>query len=240
MQQPSLSRAVPMGVLGFLMGAGITIVVRALQSITPIWAVGPGIVFGTIFCAIAFVWGMGAFDPRMSEHHDPSHVPQHDDHADEAPKPFGILSNSIWQLSFLTILLLVSLAVMSQIGPTLITTDENAASVRDVGYMAVTIGEQELQVSTLTMFVIFVIFTLFSLLVTAGIMGIVFTFLSQGVAEAKVTATAAKAAASGGTVSEPAVGPVRPLEVVGRSAGWLARKLRGSGTDGTEKNTRRT
>src|SRR5262245_45850796 len=105
--QPGISRAVPMGIFGFLIGSLLVIVARGLQSLDPLWAVGPGIVFGAFFCAGFFMWGIGAFDPRMSVHGE---------HVEETPKvekPRTILSGYIWQATFLTLIVLLVLAVIA-------------------------------------------------------------------------------------------------------------------------------
>jgi hypothetical protein len=187
MQQPSLSRAVPMGVLGFLVGALLVIMVRAVQSLTPVWDVGPGIVFATLFAAGFFVWGIGAFDPRMSVHGEDEHGDAH--HAVEAePTPFGILTSAIWQIAFLTILLILALMIGAKLGPTLITTGDPTAAVESNGAFPMTIGGMEFMVSKLTIFAIFVIWTFISLLVTAALISRVMTLLVEGVNEARLPA----------------------------------------------------
>jgi hypothetical protein len=186
MQQPSLSRAVPMGVLGFLIGALLVIIVRAVQSLTPVWDVGPGIVFATLFAAGFFVWGIGAFDPRMSVHGEGEHGAEH--HAEPEPTPFGILVGSIWQIAFLTIILILALMIGAKLGPTLIVTADPTAAVESNGAFPMTIAGMEFMVSKLTLFALFVIWTFISLLVTAALISRVMSMLAEGVAETRLPA----------------------------------------------------
>jgi hypothetical protein len=66
--QPGLARAVPMGILGFTIGAVIAYGIRLAQGLEPNAAapygfVGSAMVLGAFISAGFFVWGMGAFDP---------------------------------------------------------------------------------------------------------------------------------------------------------------------------------
>jgi hypothetical protein len=67
--QPGLPRAVPFGIVGFLLGAALVIIIRSLQSMDPIWNPEIGLVFAGFMAAGFFVWGIGAFNPKLSEHH---------------------------------------------------------------------------------------------------------------------------------------------------------------------------
>lgn len=199
MYTPGISRAVTMGVIGFMVGALLVIIVRALQSLDPVWDTGVGIVFATFFCAGFFVWGIGAFDPRLSKHgEEHEHEEAHAEAAEEvAAPPTAILSSSIWQIAALLIVLVVALAAMSLLGPTLIITREPDAAFNQVGMVPMELNVPGLfnidfgTVSQLTIFAGFVIFMIVSLAVAAGLLGFVMTFLSQGVAEARSGATAA-------------------------------------------------
>src|SRR5262245_26698734 len=96
--QPGLSRAIPMAILGFLFGSLVVIVLRFLQSLDPIWAVGPGLVVSVIFTAIFFVWGMGAFNPAMSVHGEEAEAHHEEVDPDNAP-PRHLLTSSVWSLT---------------------------------------------------------------------------------------------------------------------------------------------
>ena len=71
--KPGLARAVPMGIGGFTIGVILAYLIRLAQGLEPNAAapyafVGPALVLGAFISAGFFVWGMGAFDPRMSVH----------------------------------------------------------------------------------------------------------------------------------------------------------------------------
>jgi Na+-transporting methylmalonyl-CoA/oxaloacetate decarboxylase gamma subunit len=223
MQQPGLTRAIPMAVLGFLVGALVVIIVRALQSI-PLWDAGVGIVFGTLFCAAFFIWGMGAFDPKMNLHGEEAER-ELERLAQEEPPPDKILFGTVWQLVTLTVLgfiVLMAFAVLS--GLTLITTKDPLASMIAVGYFEMELFGQTIQVTQLVVFVIFLIVAFVSLALVAGAIGWLFTFLSRGIKEAEtipLTAKPAPALASaaaagalpagaGATVPEAAAEPSKP------------------------------
>lgn len=184
--QPGLTRAVPLGIIGFLVGALLVIVIRALQNLDPIWAVGPGIVLGTFGAAFFFVWGMGAFDPRMSVHGEHA-AEAHPAEAEE--KPLMILGGYVWQITFILTLLLIALMAFAWLptGLTLITVGDPVGSAVGIGYFPVTIGDTEIQVSELVVFIGFILITLVLLALVAGGIGFIFHALAQGVTEAKST-----------------------------------------------------
>lgn len=194
--QPGLNRAVPMGILGFLFGALLVILLRELQGLDPVWNAEVGFIMAAFVSAGFFVWGMGAFDPRMNQHaHEPevdelgmvvaSDHNEEDHHAEETDEPIRILGATLWQISFLTIAMIFILAAMATFPSGLrlqVTSDPDAA--RDqVGYttMDLPILGEDVVVSQLTMFVGLVIVTLLSLGVIGGLIAAVLTFLNQGV-----------------------------------------------------------
>jgi len=185
--QPGLSRAVPMGILGFLLGALIVIILRALQGLTPLWDVGVGVVLAVFMGAGFFVWGMGAFDPRMSVHGEAAEQPQT---ADGEPKPTALLASTIWQLTTILIVFMIIIGFVAWLpgGPRLTVTDNALASPVQVGYFELTMGDQVVQVSELVVFIAFIIIMMVSLLLAAGAVGAVFFSLARGVANASVAA----------------------------------------------------
>jgi len=191
--QPGLSRAVPLGILGFLIGTGLLMLIRALQSLDPVLDSQLAIVMGSLFCAGFFVWGMGAFDPKMSEH---AHEPGTDDHAlahaeaeHEEETPLKILGGYMWVFVTLLMAIILVIAFVGFLpqGPALKTVSDPMGDVAAIGMFPVEIGNQTIMVSKLTVLIAFVAFMFFSLLIAAGGIGFIFTMLAQGAAEAKVT-----------------------------------------------------
>lgn len=202
--KPGLARAVPMGFLGFLAGALLVIIIRGLQNMDPLWDAQVGFILAGFMSAGAFLWGMGAFDPRMSTH---PHEPEVDEYGlvvaepqeehtppEEDAKPLTVLGYSIWQVSFLTIVLLLLLAGWASLpgGFFLRVSSDPEASTADVGYetIALPFGGPEVEVSQLTVFVGFVIFTLLSLAVIGGVIALVFYSLSYGVTNVRANESA--------------------------------------------------
>lgn len=73
LDKPGLTRAIPMGILGFVIGALLVLAVRALQGMDPLWEPGVALAITPLFTTFFFLWGMGAFNPKMSEHGDHGH-----------------------------------------------------------------------------------------------------------------------------------------------------------------------
>jgi len=84
MDKPGLSRAIPALIVGFVASLAFVYVMRSLQAMEPVWANSEssegaqvGLVLAAFVCMGTFMWGVGAFDPKMSEHGE---------HAHEAPE----------------------------------------------------------------------------------------------------------------------------------------------------------
>lgn len=189
--RPGLSRAVPMGVLGFLIGMVILVLIRGLQGLTPLMDPELAVILGTFLAAGFFVYGMGAFDPRMNQHaHEPA--PGEEAHAlvpveEEPAKPQQILGSYLWQLSTILLVLLIGIIFFALLpdGPSLRTVQGPDGNVSAVGYVPIPIGSNTFYVSQLTVLLGFVIFMFISLAVVAGGLGFVFFGLNQGVATVK-------------------------------------------------------
>lgn len=196
MYKPGLSRAVPMGVIGFLAGALLVFILRALQSLVPIWDPGVGLVFGTFFSAGFFVWGMGGFDPSMSAHGDGEHG--HDDahaaHEEEVAAPTTILGYSVWQILFATIIMLSLIGVFAWLGPKLTTVASGDANVGTIGMVPMDLFGTEIVVSQLVIFVVVILFMFISLAVVAGGIGFVVNMLNRQLVETAPGNVAAAAA----------------------------------------------
>lgn len=98
MDKPGLSRAIPYMIAAFMASLIFVYAVRSLQNMEPVWMnaeTSEGAQVGLVLAAFvsmgAFMWGVGAFDPKMSEHGD--HAVEHDDAAESefALKTTGIV-----------------------------------------------------------------------------------------------------------------------------------------------------
>jgi hypothetical protein len=229
--KPGLSRAIPMALIGFIIAAFLVTGIRALQQMDPLWDTGVVLVLAPFFVTGFFLWGMGGFDPKMSEHH--AHEPEgglvtalvtqeeaHDHHDEEPAKPLSILGAEIWRITTITLLLMLGLFAFATIPNRLVlqTVAEPEANVS--AFDATTtfdlpVGLGNFEGSQLSVFIGFILFTVFSLFAFGGGMGLLMHFLSRNVSEAKVT-----------TPSEKDLTPPAPARFIGRIAGNLARSLR--------------
>jgi hypothetical protein len=201
--QPGLARAVPMGIVGFAGGALLAILIRLAQGLDPNPAapyafVGPALVLGAFISAGVFVWGMGAFDPKMSVHGE---------HAEEAlakpeaETPSQILSGYTWQIFTWTTILILAVAIFAFLpsGPQLrsVSGDGNPSAIgfttleqiyqpiREFADKAAGIKMPALadnfapiQISYLVLFIIFVLWTIISLFAVSGLLAFIFSYLA--------------------------------------------------------------
>jgi hypothetical protein len=186
-----------MGILGFLFGGLIVIILRSLQGLTPLWDTGAGIVLGVLMAAAFFVWGVGGFDPRMSVHGEAA------DEVDEEAEatPAGLLRGSIWQIATLLLLLLLAVAAFALLpgGLALTITADPLASTAQVGMfeMELPFGGPVVQVSQLVVFIVVIIIMFLSLGVAAAVISAILYALNRGIREAQTGGTAALAVAGG-------------------------------------------
>lgn len=205
MVKPGFYRGVPMAILGVILGALLVLGVRALQSMDPVWDPGVALVVIPFTTTWLFLWGVGAFDPRMSahgEHHEETHaegaiVPaetslataDHHHEAEEVDPPVAVLGAEIWRIAFWSlIMLLILFAVAAFGGLDLRSVNEGEASrlvfETDVVF-ALPFGLGTFVASQLTVFLGFIIFTLFSLFVAALILYGLFYYGNLGVKAVK-------------------------------------------------------
>ena len=201
--QAGLSRAIPMAIIGFMIGALVTIILRGLQSLDPIWSAGPGLVLAGFTMAGFFVWGMGAFDPKLSVHGEAEEA-AHEELQKEAAQPRSILLGSTWMIATIVIIVIGLLAAFAVLpgGFGLIQTVTPGASTAMVGYTQVTLpfGGPDIEVSTLVIFGVFILVAFVSLAAAAWVFSFLLTSLSHGLIEVQT--------AGGGTAALPA--PAEP------------------------------
>ena len=111
MDKPGLGRAIPALIVGFVASLAFVYAVRSLQNMDPVWmnaetseGAQVGMVLAAFVCMGAFMWGVGAFDPKMSEHGEHA-----DEQEEEAPeKDFALRTtgpvfragNRLWDLAW--------------------------------------------------------------------------------------------------------------------------------------------
>ena len=69
MKHPGINRAIPGALLGFVIGELLVLGLRWLQGLPP-WDPGVAIVLAPFTLMIGWMWGVGAFNPKLSEHGD--------------------------------------------------------------------------------------------------------------------------------------------------------------------------
>ncbi len=207
MLQPGLARAVPMGILGFIGGALLALVIRMLQGLDPAGSVGAAFVLGAFISAGVFVWGMGGFDPRMSVHGEHAE----EEHAvvkaapPQDPAPVSILGAFTWQVAFWTILGVLVIAGFAFLpaGPHVRNVHPGQGDVSSVGFVALggiyqPIREflqtatglellpkmsddlAALQVSYLVLLVVFIAAIMFSLFLFGALIAGALNYFNQG------------------------------------------------------------
>jgi len=203
--KPGITRAVPMGILGFIFGLLFVTGLRALQGLDPAFDLGLGMIVAAFTTSGFFVWGMGGFDPRMSQHpHEPEVnelglivAPAEDDSAadeeeEKTAPPFRVLGYSMWQVAFwliVTILLVWGFAWLPT-GLTLEVSSDAEAQRSAIGTFTLDLPflDEPLVMSQLTAFVGVVIIILLALGAVAGGIALLMTSLSRNVTEARQNA----------------------------------------------------
>lgn len=234
MEKPGLSRGIPGALIGVALGAALVAILRALSGIEPVWDNGAAMVLVPFTTMGGWLWGVGAFNPKMSEHH--AHPPE-DDHEEtaivpaedaahahdaEEETPIGILSGQLWRIGTLS---LVAVFIFFALATNPITSglymqqsNDAEASVGAIDFeqtFALPFGTGEFEASQLTVFLGFVAFTILSILVVAGGIGFLLYAGHQGVASANEL-----------QVTRDMQTPPAPVRWVGRQSRKLAAGLR--------------
>ena len=94
MDKPGLGRAIPALIVGFVASLAFVYVMRSWQQMDPVWmnaesseGAQVGLVLAAFVCMGTFMWGVGAFDPKMSEHGE--HVDEQEEE-EAAEKDFAL------------------------------------------------------------------------------------------------------------------------------------------------------
>ncbi len=227
--QPGLTRAVPMGIVGFISGAAFVLVLRLLQSMDPLWDAQIAGMMGGIGSTIGFLWGMGAFDRSQAHHHIDAHYDdtageivvvgahaEHDGDHDEHIDPRQQFSLEVWQVALGVVVMIVALLGFASLsaGPGLTTSNDPAANANTIGYFTMDLFGQEVVVSQLFALLVFAAFTLISLAAIGWLITQVFYGMSRGLrvaeAEGNIPLNALPASSVSGLLTSGGVGGVVP------------------------------
>lgn len=223
--QPGISRATIGGIIGFFVGAAVVIALRVGFNFTPYWNTGLILTMGILTTAVGFVWGIGGFNPTMSEHPDDGVPPPTVEEMAEKSGPAGVLSSTMWQVTFAVLIIMaifIALAVIPGVG--LSITREATGSVRDItGTVTVPLFGEDTQIPQAFLLLGVVAFIMLSLAVAGAGLSFIFFALNRGAEKAKAT---------------PAPDPAAPrdhnnafLRRAGDFAGQLAERLETKDTD---------
>ena len=114
MDKPGLARAIPYMIAVFVLSLVIVYGIRSLQDMDPVWmnadtseGAQVGLVLAAFASMFAFMWGVGAFDPKMSEHGDDAHEEEEsapeNEFALNTGGPVFRLGKWLWDLAWLII-----------------------------------------------------------------------------------------------------------------------------------------
>lgn len=191
-----ITRAIPMGIIGFVLGAALVVLIRALQSMTEVWNAQLGLTMGGLFATIFFLWGVGGLSGKMAGHH--VHEPEEDEFGNELPveehhheelSPSGILQEQIWTIGFWVTIICIGVFLFAAIpgGFGYTISSDPAANKNTIGFFTFELPNGDvLVVSQLVAFVFVVIFTMASLLVAAWLIAQALFGLNRGVKVVKV------------------------------------------------------
>lgn len=187
MNHPGVSRAIPGSIFGFLAGLAIVLGLRALQGLDPVWDPGVALVLSPFTAMFGWLWGIGAFNPKLSEHgehHDDEHaiVPHEGDahaahHDDEEEGPFAIMMGQIWRvLTYSLVIMGIFYAIAAlPTGLMLQTAADPAANPAAFGNeVTLNLFGNEFVTTQMVIFLGFVAFTILSLVIFGGGLGFLF------------------------------------------------------------------
>lgn len=173
MLQPGVGRATAFALFGFLTGSLITMIIRWLQNLSPLYDPSVGVVLGGFMAAIFFVWGIGAFNPLLSVHGGEAEKEAHRILEERARQPKNVLSATIWSLVGWTVLIILVIGIFALLpfGFALTTTAVPDASTAMSGFVDVTLGGYVIQVSQITILILFVVVMFLTLFAVSGAVG---------------------------------------------------------------------
>ncbi len=180
--RPGVSRSLIGGLLGFAVGALIVTGLRIAFNFTPYWNLGLVLVLGTFTLVYGALWGIGAFNPRMSEHPDDSVPEPTIDEMAEQSGWRGMLSNTtwlVWAAAMLITFGFIALAFIPGVGLTITRVADG--SPRLFGTVELELFGAMFPVNQAWLLIGFTAFTMLSLAIAAALLSGVFYGLSDQV-----------------------------------------------------------
>lgn len=146
MKHPGVNRAIPGAILGFIIGELLVFGLRSLQGLPP-WDPGVAIVLAPFTLMAGWMWGVGAFNPKLSEHgehhaeetaivkvdDDGNEIVVHEaeeHHAEDEAQPVEVFFAEIWRAISLPLVVVLLVFGFANIpgGFYLAVVDEPSAS----------------------------------------------------------------------------------------------------------------
>lgn len=228
MERPGLTRAIPGAILGVVLGVVLVVVLRAASGLEPLWDNGLALVVLPFTVILGWMWGIGAFNPKLSEHGDHADheeqaiVPAEEEEAheeEEEARPATLLMSQMWRITTFSLLAVAAVFAFAALplGFFVRVTGEAEASTGDIA-TEVTVNFPivgEFVTSQLVLFLIVVAAVVISLLLIGGLLGLLFYAGHGAVANANAT-----------TPTRSQVTPPAPVRWLGRGSRNLARGLR--------------
>jgi len=236
MKHPGINRAIPGAIIGLIIGELIVMGLRALQGL-PVWDPGVALVLAPFTMMAGWLWGVGAFNPKLSEHgehhaeetaivavdDDGNEIVVHEGdahHHEDEPTPASLFFTEFWKSVSLPLVLLAIVFLFAQIpgGFYLEVVDAPNASPNNFG-TSVTLNNLPffgtVETTQMVIFLIFVGWLGVSLLLFASIIG----FLVYKGHEQVMVANAIEPGPTHTT-------PPAPVRALGRGAKNTARSIR--------------
>lgn len=231
MKHPGINRAIPGAIIGLIIGELIVMGLRVLQGL-PAWDPGVALVLAPFTMMAGWLWGVGAFNPKLSEHgehhaeealvtvdDEGNEIIVHEDHHEEDPETASLFFTEFWKAMSLPIVLLVLVFLFAQIPGGFylaVVDDANASPTAFSSSVMLTLPFfGEVETTQMVIFLVFVGFLGFSLLAFAGGIG----FLIYKGHEQVLVANAIEPGPTQTT-------PPAPVRAIGRGAKNTARSIR--------------
>ncbi|MGJ3239248.1 MAG: hypothetical protein ACFE0Q_11125 [Anaerolineae bacterium] len=235
MKHPGINRAIPGALLGLIIGELLVMGLRILQGL-PAWDPGVALVLAPFTMMAGWLWGVGAFNPKLSEHGDHGAeataittvdeagneivvYQEADDHAHDEEMPASLFFTEFWKAMSLPVVLLAVIFLFALIPNGFylqVVDDANASPTAFANSIMLELPFfGTVETTQMVLFLVVVGWIGISLLLFAGLLGFLFY---KGHEQVRI-------------VNEIEPGPKQttppaPVRAIGRSAKNTARSIR--------------